>query len=177
MPAPKCIASLYDVSRRGRRPQTVLTPYPIIDAMQRLWPDGIALDPCAPPGNAGSLVGAARWCDGDNADGLAVDWVDRTFVNPPYDSLAEWIDKAISTNVELVMLVPVRTHRKYFQLDRFDEVRFLPSMSFHRYVDQAPFPLCLLYRGVCDFRWATEELGGVWVRLRHNLDHQSMEGV
>ena len=51
-------------------------------------------------------------------DGLEIDWAERTFVNPPFDNLSEWIEKAYDEYRKgklIVMLSPVRTHTSYFQ--------------------------------------------------------------
>lgn len=52
-------------------------------------------------------------------DGLAIEWKERNFVNPPYSQLKKWIIKAISENKkgrEVVLLIPARTDTKAFKM-------------------------------------------------------------
>ena len=51
-------------------------------------------------------------------DGLEVEWAERTFCNPPFDNLSEWVEKGYNEFRKgklVVMLTPVRTHTTYFQ--------------------------------------------------------------
>ena len=50
-------------------------------------------------------------------DGLEVDWNERTFCNPPYDDLESFLEKGYRESCKgnlIVMLVPARTHTRYF---------------------------------------------------------------
>lgn len=142
----------------AKRNQTVLTPPCIIEALLTLWPEGIALDPCAESiaettGAGAGLatvvnqrhVPAKRHYDG-RLCGLEQPWVDRTYCNPPYNQLNAWLTKSSGENVEHVMLVPVRTQRTWFRLELFDAVAFLKPLTFVGYKHVFPAPLCLLYR-------------------------------
>lgn len=52
-------------------------------------------------------------------DGLSQSWHDNTWCNPPYESIAKWVDKSISeaTNKEtqIIMLVPARVETQWAQ--------------------------------------------------------------
>ena len=51
-------------------------------------------------------------------DGLDIEWAERTFLNPPYDELADWVEKAFKESRKgklVVMLAPARMHTDYFQ--------------------------------------------------------------
>jgi len=50
-------------------------------------------------------------------DGLAVEWGERTFVNPPYSNPAPWVEKAIAESgggKTVVMLLRVDTSTRWF---------------------------------------------------------------
>jgi DNA N-6-adenine-methyltransferase (Dam) len=61
-------------------------------------------DPCPIDGNIKGL------------DGLAVDWEDRTFVNPPYSLISKcaFIEKALGQQIATCFLMPVSTSTKLF---------------------------------------------------------------
>ena len=159
----------------GARPQEILTPQCVVDALKVLWPEGVALDPCWAPG---SLVQAERRCyvvgvqDGKRTkyvaqptdeDGLALPWFERTYVNPPFEHLQEWLEKARAEKArEQVILAPVRTHRKWFRraMVRSSDVIWLDaSFKFVGYEQSFPAPLCILYRGDRDVAAAFKNLG------------------
>lgn len=158
----------------GARPQEILTPQPVVDALALLWPEGVALDPCGAPG---SLVRAERvyYVPGEpdgkrtfyvakdgELDGLQEPWASRTYVNPPFEHLQAWLDKAAREPREQVILAPVRTHRKWFRraMDRSDAVVWLDaSFKFAGYKQSFPAPLCILYRGDRDAGAAFKALG------------------
>jgi hypothetical protein len=73
------------------------------------------------------LIWKARWkfsdfdpcpicAKGTRFNGLDVNWVDRTFVNPPYSQRGkkEFIDKAISQDIATCFLIPVSTSTVLF---------------------------------------------------------------
>lgn len=128
----------------GKREQTILTPPCVIEALQKLWPDGIALDPCAEPGQRN--VPALRHYEWPQRDGLSEEWADRTFCNPPYGDLKRWMLRSGGERVEHAMLVPVRTHRQWFQISNYDAVAFLRPLKFVGFKQEFPAPLCVLYR-------------------------------
>lgn len=136
---------------QGEREQEVLTPPRIIDALLRLWPSGIALDPCAPTDPAKRLVPAAQFYDGVDGDGLRDPWLDHTYANPPYDDLARWLAKGLREahcgRIEVVELVPARTHREWFDLAAWDRVCLLRPLRFVGFANDFPAPLVALYAG------------------------------
>lgn len=143
--------SLYDAERQGERIQRVYTPPDIVAAVRRVWPEGIALDPCSGPD---SVVGAeVEACpdfdDGRPRDGLSLAWPERTYCNPPYDTLETWLDKA-SSHTEVLLLGPVRTHRRWFAECVFAKaasVCFLWPITFIGFEATFPAPLCMVYWG------------------------------
>lgn len=160
----------------GARPQEILTPQPVVNALATLWPEGVALDLCGAPG---SLVRAERTyyvpgtLDGKRTkyvagaghlDGLILPWASRTYVNPPFEQLEAWLAKAATEPKEQVILAPVRTHRKWFRraMVRSDAVVWLDaSFKFVGYEQAFPAPLCVLYRGERDVASAFAMLGEV----------------
>lgn len=137
------------VAMPGVREQEILTPAPIVAAIGQLWPEGIALDPCAPVG--GSLLEPARsYTGGDGLDGLREPWTDRTYCNPPYAELRSWLAKGLNESRQgraVLMLCPLRTLRPWFQLDPWRRVCLLRPVKFAGYAQAFPAPLCLLYNG------------------------------
>jgi len=52
-------------------------------------------------------------------DGLAIDWKDKTYVNPPYSNPLPWVEKAIKENKKgkyIVMLLRMDCSTKSFRL-------------------------------------------------------------
>lgn len=83
-------------------------------------------------------------------NGLEANWGQSNYVNPPYNSIPEWIKKAYDENQmgkQVVMLLPVRTHVKWFHEYGIhaDEIRFIQGgIKFRGYAKKCPFPLMLL---------------------------------
>lgn len=152
------------VAMPGKREQSVYTPLYILDRVRIVWPEGIQLDPCSSnepaaegywykegskkkwqPGvpEPNSLVRAAQVYTVED-DGLAQPWVDRTFWNPPYATLKDWIAKDRDEDVESIGLVPARTHRKWLDLRAFDRVCFCDPVKFYGHRAAFPQPVLLL---------------------------------
>lgn len=156
--APKALAGLYEGGRE--REQVIYTPEVIRDVIRELWPEGLALDPCSGP----ESILEPTWAFGphmpfpEDRDGLAVPWKHRTYVNPPYKHLKEWLAKAVaeaqSGVSEILVLAPVRTHRPWFRIAWLHSncVIALNSLKFRGYDQAFPAPLCLMYWGA----WAPE---------------------
>lgn len=52
-------------------------------------------------------------------DGLSIDWLHRTYVNPPYSDPYPWVSKAIEESKKgktIAMLLPVDTSTKWFRM-------------------------------------------------------------
>ena len=156
----KALRSFFGAREGGKdREQTVNTPPAVIEAIGKLWPEGIALDP-AHGGN--SCVGARVVCDGVVSDGLAVEWPDFTFCNPPFKHLKQWMPKCVRYS-EHMMLVPVRTNRSWW-IDKAKDTTMICWLRPVRFVGHAqtfPAPLAMLYYGVrvSEFCRAFRELG------------------
>lgn len=83
-------------------------------------------------------------------NGLQVSWGKRNFVNPPYDRITEWVEKAWCEKQKgnlVCMLTPARTDTKWFHryvLPYASEIRFLQGrLRFNdnpNYLARAPFP-------------------------------------
>ena len=157
-----------------KREQTVYTPQCIIDALLKLWPEGIALDPCSGPDSIVPATvafmrvecGFAKLAGGVQSpgrDGLSIPWPERTYFNPPYNDIKPWLDKFVES-YEVVGLVPVRTHRKWWRYAAWhaSEICYLDPLKFHGYEQTFPAPLCAMYNGgrSTSFRQAFAPLGG-----------------
>ncbi|MCL2135765.1 MAG: phage N-6-adenine-methyltransferase [Candidatus Bathyarchaeota archaeon] len=90
-------------------------------------------DPC--PLNSGAPL----------QDGLAIDWVDYTFVNPPYSQPLPWVEKAILENWKgktIALLLKHDSSTKWYKLLHEAGAHFLmPVGRLHFSAKQAaPFP-------------------------------------
>ncbi len=65
----------------------------------------------------------AHWFDpcplnkNPDIDGLRIEWLDQTYVNPPYSNPLPWVEKAIEENKKgktIAMLLKADTSTKYF---------------------------------------------------------------
>jgi hypothetical protein len=126
------------------RPQDINTPPLIVDAILRVWPEGIALDPCD---NATSITHAKtsiKWPE----NGLAVDWPDYTYVNPPYKQLRPWMQKAVRYK-EHMLLIPVRTNRRWWCVyeRKATAICRLKPFAFLGHKQSFPSSLVMLYYG------------------------------
>lgn len=142
----------------GERQQTVLTPPGIVRVLDAVWPEGVEMDPCSAPGQ---LVRARL----QPLDGLAADWPDRTFVNPPYAELKRWFAHESGRVRETVWLVPVRPHRKWFRAwaRTLHVIVWLDPLKFVGHKCAFPAPLMLGYTGRRQdhFTCAAKPLGGL----------------
>lgn len=83
-------------------------------------------------------------------DGLAIEWGDRNFVNPPYgrgkNSTGPWAKKALEESRKgklVVMLVASRTDTLWWHdhIMQAGEIRFIKGrLHFDEHKDGAPFP-------------------------------------
>ena len=88
-----------------------------------------------------------------SSDGLATDWKENTFVNPPYSNPAPWIDKAIKESYKgnvIALLVKHDSSTQWWAKLHEAGAHFLPLMgrlSFNG-GKPAPFPsvLVILYQ-------------------------------
>jgi hypothetical protein len=88
-------------------------------------------------------------------DGLAIDWPDYTFVNPPYSQPLPWIEKAILENKKektVALLLKHDSSTKWYKLLHQANAHFLmPSTRLH-FSDKkaAPFPsiIAILHKEV-----------------------------
>jgi hypothetical protein len=90
------------------------------------------------------------------ADGLSIDWEDRTYVNPPYSKPLPWVRKALEENKKgklIVMLLRMDTSTEWFKLLQEGGAVFLWINGRLRFNDcgkPANFPsmLVILNKGV-----------------------------
>jgi len=88
----------------------------------------------------------ANW----ETNGLLIEWGERNYVNPPYNNLDKWCNKAVgecNKGKLVVMLIPSRTDTKWWHdyVMRADEIRFIKGrLSFDDSKGVAPFPSCLV---------------------------------
>lgn len=85
--------------------------------------------------------------------GLGVEWPDRTFANPPFLDLEEWLAKAreeSATGSRVVVLAPWRSHRRWF-LDALvgrggprPTITLEPAVKFRGHKTAFPAPVALI---------------------------------
>ena len=82
----------------------------------------------------------------------------KVFCNPPYSSIAKWVEKAYretrTDNTLVVVLIPSRTDTRYFHdfIYQRTEIRFIKGrLRFHskdKKTGNAPFPsMIVIFRG------------------------------
>lgn len=81
-------------------------------------------------------------------DGLAIEWGEKNFVNPPYSQLKKWIEKSIEERKKgkkIILLIPARTDTKAFRLlyDFGTEFYFIEGRLRFNESNYAPFPSML----------------------------------
>ena len=84
-------------------------------------------------------------------DGLKIGWGKRNYVNPPYNDLSSWLEKAVhemSKGNTSVFLIPFRPHREYFArlvLRQASEIRFFQeAITFKGYDKPSFLGVCLI---------------------------------
>ena len=159
-----------------------LTPRVVIDAVLRLWPGGVDLDPCAETRVHPNVPAASYYTKED--DGLAElsPWHGRVYMNPPYGGhtreIDKWVKKLVLSHTEgavseAVALLPARTETRWFRALREYPVCFVAGrLSFGNTKDPAPFPSAIVYLGSRSrpFYRAFSPLGDVYRRWAGGSD-------
>lgn len=154
---PNAMQGLATGNRAGKsakREQQIHTPDSILAVCRAVWPEGIALDPCAShdrvPIASLEYFGPAL----GRFDGIVANWADRTYFNPPYAELKAWLDKSTREYAagvtEQIGLFPVRPNRvwwcQYVSIVP-TRIAWLRPLKFEGYAQAFPAPLCLVYTG------------------------------
>jgi phage N-6-adenine-methyltransferase len=113
----------------GPRIQTLATPRRVVRRIEQAIGSEFELDVCA----EGHTAKASRWFTADD-DGLSLDWAGLNWCNPPYDSIAAWVDKALYERrrraSQTVLLVPARVGMGWFLRCRRVEREGLATIAF-----------------------------------------------
>jgi hypothetical protein len=151
---------------------TWLTPQPIIDALGG-W-QSFDLDPCAAPAPRPWFTAWQHNAESDG-DGLALDWFDRVWLNPPYTTAEAWLRK-LADHGQGTALIFARTETDTFHRhvwERATGLLFLEGRLFFHHADGtrakhnggAPSVLCAYGQDDLD-RLAASSLEGALVPLR-----------
>jgi hypothetical protein len=151
---------------------TWLTPQPIIDALGG-W-QSFDLDPCAAPAPRPWFTAWQHNAEAD-ADGLALDWFGRVWLNFPYDDPEAWLRKMVEHDRGTVLMF-ARTETDVFHRyvwERATGLLFLRGRLFFHHADGArarhnggaPSVLCAYGQDDLD-RLAASDLDGALVPLR-----------
>lgn len=192
----KALRSFFGAREGGQsRPQAINTPLFLIRVISRLWPKGIALDPCS---NVWSQVPArvrvlAKEVD-DNTycicsppvypltkdGGLSIDWPDYTYANVPYRDLKPWLTKPVPT-MEHLILCPVRPNRIWWceAISTASVECYLRPFAFDGHKQCYPTPLVMAYWGcrIDKFVTAFAEYGmiGHFSAKKYIIDNKPIE--
>ena len=95
---------------------------------------------------------------------LVNEWESVNYMNPPYNNIPKWLNKAIEQwkmNKTVVALLPARTNSGWFHqliLPYASEIRFIRNgIKFKGYAKKSPFPLCLVIYKAEDAKESEEE--------------------
>lgn len=89
-------------------------------------------------------------CPIGGGGGLEREWGQRTFVNPPYSEIKEWVRYAYEQaqmGKTVVMLIPSRTDTRYWHnyVMKAKEIRFIKGrLKFGGSKNSAPFPSAIV---------------------------------
>ena len=96
---------------------------------------------------------------GPKFDGLKIPWKKLNYVNPPYDDIASWLDKAVyeckTNNSVSVFFIPFRLHTKYIQRNlNFIKCSIILNkcVAFKGYSDRLPHALHVCVVGPRSYR-------------------------
>lgn len=162
MTAPKALRSGYAGKQQRDRSQHHRTPPIVLEPIQSDW-DGIELDPCASPRKAHHF---AR--ENYTRRGLDLPWRDRTYANPPYSGLGDWLAKAAeeaANGYRIRLLGPWRSHRLTFCAALFAaDIVLLKAFPFHGQKETSPFPCFVASWGCPAPYFGALELGRCTIR-------------
>ena len=82
-------------------------------------------------------------------DGLAIEWSNSNFVNPPYSNLKAWINKSIeqaNKGKKVLLLIPARTDTKAFKMlfEYGSIISLITGRLRFNEANSAPFPSMLV---------------------------------
>ena len=124
--------------------QTWSTPISLFNRLNKEF--NFTLDPCCLPDSAKCQK---YFTPEDN--GLIQDWSnDIVFMNPPYNDMYRWVEKAYNESQKgatVVCLIPARTDTKYWYdfCMRASEIRFIKGrLKFGNSDNSAPFPSAII---------------------------------
>lgn len=83
-------------------------------------------------------------------DGLSREWGSPAFVNPPFKTIAKWVEKSYEESQKgktVVMLIPARTDTRWFHdyCMKSQDIRFIKGrLKYEGAKFNAPFPSCVV---------------------------------
>lgn len=144
--------------------QEVCTPHYIANVVRAVLGGAPDLDPFGSPR---SVVGAERqYLLERGEDGTSLPWWGSVYTNPPFESptLGVAIERAAQHFGEVVLLAPLRPHRRYWAPAwTAQAVCYLEPVMFLEHEHTFPLPCVLLYwgRNAAAFAWNARALGVV----------------
>lgn len=155
--------------------QDVCTPRYIARVVHAVLSGPPDLDPF---GSLRSVVGALRqYILAHGEDGTTFRWYGKVYTNPPFESptLGQAIQLASEHDDEVIMLVPLRTHRRYWSPAwTAQAICYLEPVTFEGETHTFPMPCVLLYWGHRAERFArnARTLGIVRYLTPYELRHR-----
>jgi phage N-6-adenine-methyltransferase len=114
------------------------TPQELFDQLNFIY-GGFETDVCATADNA-----KCEKYYTPETNGLAQEWRGMCWCNPPYGrTIGKWIEKAVKSDADVVMLLPARTDTKWFHdfVLPYGKIQFLKGrLKFGGCKNSAPFP-------------------------------------
>lgn len=91
---------------------------------------------------------------GPSFDGLSVDWRKQTYVNPPYEDIEPWLQKAhhevsIGNSEWVIFLIPFKPQLNFWDRSVFGRAHavdvFSHPVGFPGYTNVIAWPMCLVH--------------------------------
>lgn len=150
-------------SENPNRVQEVFTPVSLVQPLLNVWGE-IELDPCGHRDSPVSQVAKEVWygevtqCNSKgvavawDGAGLAFQWQEKTYCNPPFSQLSQWLRHSARhpDHMDQAVLMPARLQRKWLRAYLNGRtVVALNSVKFHGYDQAFPQALLMVISGDC----------------------------
>lgn len=142
---PNAMSGLATGAKGNEREQDVHTPDSIIEIVREAFGGEIVFDPCATQNG----LQFAKYNAIEDDDGLSGEWPEKTYFNPTYKNLKEWLLHA-AEQPECIGLYPVRTNRSWwvdYHVRSVSRIAWLKPLAFKGHKQAFPAPLVLTLRG------------------------------
>ena len=137
---PNTMATGYQKSMFSSKDQDAQTPDDVMEKIRNWYNGGKEMhDPCPPDWNS------------TMPSGLETEWKDVNYVNPPYNNLAQWMEKCVEEakkGKKVICLIPQRGDVNWWHdwvLAHADQIDFIrQGVRFKTYKRKCPFSICIV---------------------------------